>query len=173
MACKHRWIYSSKRTSCVSSALFLWTDSIAIFDCSWLLVYQWLEFTQLIASKHSFIQTFIETFIHSCACRVDYTRSLLTVAWVIRSSASVCVFVRMIEPKWLKLQSPKVATRRVHPEFWLTVYLGLKVKDQRVTKCKNILQVIEWLAGVCTPVSVHHTTISVYVGHALLVTVRY
>ena len=64
--------------------------------------------------------------------------------------ACVCVCVRTIKPKRLKQ-----TCHRDSPSWILAIHiiLGQKVK---VTKCKNILKLIEWLAWVYTLLSGQH-----------------
>ena len=68
---------------------------------------------------------------------------------------SVCLSVRTIKPKQLKLQSTNIPRWQsiVSPRQSIS---GQKVKGQghRITKCKNILKAIEWSAWVMHSISV-------------------
>ena len=74
-------------------------------------------------------------------------RSKAFICVCVFASVCLCLFVWMMEPKRLKLQSPNLPdiVRHGHP-----LNIRSEGQDHRVTKCKNIFQTIEWLAWVCT-----------------------
>jgi len=102
------------------------------------------------------ITELLKVFLHS-SLQCLLLCMLLTHADESWERACVYLFVHMIEPKRLKLQSPNLPLRYaiMNPGYPFSI----RSKGHRVTKCKNIFQAIKWPAWVCTLWSGQHLVI--------------